>query len=277
MTEKWTRAPKLVLWGAEYDGQGRAYVDPTDDNARFPSVTSILKHAPKADLMGWAAMKVAERARDRPDIVMGDPDLVVQRLQYAHTDYRDERGEVGTGVHAKIQADFEDSWDFPKLNEEQERILLQFRDFCRVYQVKILQVEFTVKISCGVMGTADAIIEYTEPLTGEVKIGLVDWKTSKKIWEEHMLQLSALAHGDYLLEEVAEGEGFLRKGRVKAENSWWKRAEMPKFDAVAAIHLREDFWSFEELDKRLWDVYYEKYKAYVAVEKASQAIKEALK
>lgn len=274
---KWTRAPRLVLWGSEYDGQGRAYLDPTDDNARFPSVTSVLKHAPKADLMAWSAEKVAERARDRPDIVLGDPDLVVRRLQYAYTDYRDERGEIGTSVHAKIQADFEGSWDFPELTEEAERMLAQFQDFLDVYRVKILLSEFTVKIGCGVMGTADAIIEYTDPLTGEVKTALVDWKTSKKIWEEHFLQLSALAHADYRLQEVPEGEGFLRKGRVKAENSWWKRADVPKFDTVAAVHLREDFWSFEELDKSLWEVYYSKYVAYVAVEAASRAIKEALK
>lgn len=265
-----------MLWGAEYDGQGRAYVDPTDGNARFPSVTSIFKHTPKSDLISWATMKVAEKARDRTDIVMGDPDKVVDRLRYAHNEYRDERAEVGTNVHATIQAEAEDAWDFPELNEEEEAIVEQFHDFCETYQVEILVSEFTVKVPCGVMGTGDAIIRYVDPFTGESRVAMLDWKTSRRIWEEHKLQLSALANAEYMLREVEEGApgAFLRKGKVKAENSWWVRAPIPKFDTVAVVQLRADYWEFEEIDIASIPTYYRKYEALVAVDAASRAIKE---
>lgn len=271
MAQKWSRAPKLVLWGSEYEGDGRAYVNPATDE-RVPSVTSVLKHAPKADLMGWSALKVAERARDRPDIVMGDPDKVVDRLRYAHTDFRDERAWVGSGVHRWVEADFEGSWDRPELDEEQEAMYENWLDFCETYKVKVLYSEFTVWLEFAA-GTGDAIIECTDPFSGETFICLIDLKTSRKLWEEHKLQLSALAHAKQYFQEVGPGDGgHRRKGRVKAEDSWWILEDMPHFDKVGIVHLREKFWDFEIIPNEHLPVYYKKFKLYVQIDKVSREI-----
>ena len=89
----WSKAPKLALWSGEGEGNGRTYVNPVDDS-RHPSVTTILKNTPKADLMGWSAFKVAEVAIERYADLGGDPEQVMKWLPYAHTDYRNERGWV---------------------------------------------------------------------------------------------------------------------------------------------------------------------------------------
>lgn len=274
--KKWARAPKLALYAGEGNGQGRTYRDPTDGDSLWPSVTTILKQEDKSDLVQWAATKVAEKARDRPDIVLGDPDLVLNRLQYAHNEFRDERAEVGTGVHAFIEAEHKGTWDYPELDEEQNAMLEQWWEFCRVYKVTILRSEFTVRGE-HTMGTADLLIEYTDPFSGEVLIAIVDVKTSRKLWDSHNMQLAALGAGKYILTEVEEGtEGaFLRKGRTKKENSWWVREDMPKFDVLAKLHIRADMYDFEEVEDA--DLHYGVFVAYAGVAAAKQKLKEARK
>lgn len=275
---KWSKAPKLALYAGEGNGQGRTYVDPTDGDSRWPSVTTVLKHEDKSGLVQWAATKVAEKARDRPDIVMGDPDLVVQKLQYAHNDFRDERAEVGTGVHAWFQAQAEGSWDFPELDDEQVAMTEQLERWMEDYEVEILLVEFTVR-GPNYMGTADIYVRYHDPLTGEVLYAIVDIKTSKNLWESHDMQLAALGAGEYILREVSDdSEGaYLRKGRVKAENSYWERGEMPHWDVLVKLHIREDFYDHVVVDPRLESLYYEKFQAYNAIGNIQQKMKEAVK
>ena len=277
-SEKWSKAPKLALYAGEGFGQGRTYVDPTDKDSRWPSVTTILKHEDKSHLVQWAATKVAEKARDRPDIVMGDPDLILNRLQYAHDEFRDERAEVGTGVHAWFQAEAEGTWDYPELDEEQVAMTQRLEEWLEDYQVEILLVEFTVRGDLY-MGTADIYVRYVDPLTGEVRYAIVDIKTSKNLWETHDMQLAALGAGRYILREVADGSdgAYKRKGRVKAEDSYWERGEMPYWDVLAKLHVREDFYDFVEVDPRLIDLHYEKFMAYTHIQEIEQRKKEAVK
>ncbi|QIG58615.1 exonuclease [Microbacterium phage Hubbs] len=274
---KWSKAPKLSLYSGEGNGQGRTYKDPTDGDSLWPSVTTVLKHEPK-DLMQWSATKVAEKARDRPDIVMGDPDLVVQKLQYAHTEFRDERAEVGTGVHAWYQAQHEGTWDYPDLDDEQVAMTEQLEQWMVDWKVRIIWVERTIR-GDGYMGTADILAEVTDPLTDETFIALIDIKTSKNLWETHDMQLAALGNGMYTLVEVPEGtEGaFKRKGKTKKEDSWWVREDMPQWDMLAKLHIREDFYDFVPVDPRLIDLHYEKFLRYVDIQDIEQRKKEAVK
>lgn len=274
----WSKAPKLSLYSGEGFGQGRSYKDPTDSDSLWPSVTTVLKHEDKSHLMQWAATKVAERARDRPDIVLGDPDLVVQKLQYAHNDFRDHRAEIGTGVHAWYQAQAEGTWDYPELDDEQVAMTEQLEEWMEDYQVRVIWVEFTVRGE-NYMGTADIYIEYTDPLTGERKFAIVDIKTSNKLWETHDMQLAALGKAKYALREVEKDTpgAFKRKGRVKAEDSYWVREEMPKWDVLAKLHVRDHFYEFVEVDPRLIDLHYEQFQHYTGIHNVIQRKKEAVK
>ena len=276
-SEKWSKAPKLSLWSGEGDGQGRTYVDPTDGDSRWPSVTTVLKHEPK-DLSQWSATKVAEKARDFPEIALGDPDLVVQRLQYARNEFRDERAEVGTGVHAWFQAQHEGTWDYPELDDEQVAMTERLEEFLVDWKVRIIWVERTVR-GLNFMGTGDILAEVTDTLTGETFIVLIDIKTSRNLWETNDMQLAALGHGLYTLVEVPEGtEGaFRRKGKTKKFDSWWIREEAPKWDMLAKLHVREDFYDLVPVDPRLIDLHYEKFLRYVDIQDIEQRKKEAVK
>lgn len=274
---KWAKAPFLAQYAYEADAQGRKYRDPFS-GAVVPSVTTVLKNTPKADLMGWAAMKVAERARDRPDIVMGDPDKVVDRLRYAHTDYRNERGEVGTGVHQTIQAEFEGTWDFPDLDEEQVAMLDQWAAFVELYDAKVLLSEFTV-FGDGYAGTADAIMEWADPLTGERHISLVDFKTAAGLHDEHRYQLAALAKARFWARRVDGGEaGAVRLPPKKdLPESFWVKSETPAFDSVYLLQLRADFFEFEEVRQEELPILGDVFDNYVSLWNNLERLKEMRK
>lgn len=278
MAGDWSRAPFLALWATEADGQGRIYVNPFTDE-RVPSVTSVLKEVPKG-LERWSAMKVAERARDRPDIVLGDPDRVVDRLISAPTDFRNERGEVGTMIHQTIQADHEGSWQYPTLDDEQRGMMDRWYEFVEDYKVKILLNEFTV-FGDGYAGTADLLIEYTDPFTGEVLTSICDAKTSAGIWETHFYQLAALKsaqdHAQRIFSEVPDPDVFTLKKRGDLPESRWMRYDNPALaaDKAHVLQLREGFYKFEEVQ----DIpeQYGIFRAYLGVRTAKGRLKEAQK
>ena len=274
--KKWSKAPKLSLYSGEGFGQGRTYVDPTDGDSRWPSVTTVLKHEDKSGLVQWAADQVAAKAVDRTDIIMGDPDKAFNRLRYAHNDVRDIRAEIGTGVHQTVEAEFKGEWDLPELDDEQTEMLERWAEFCEAYSVEILESEFTVR-GDRYMGTADLLMRVTDPISGEVSVVLGDLKTSKNIWNGHRSQLSALARGEYLLREVEEGHpgAFKRKGRVKAEDSWWVREEMPHFDEVAVIQVRADKFEYEVVENQ--DLWYSIFQSYIDIHEAHAELRERSK
>lgn len=277
MSKKWARAPFLAQWAYEADGQGRTYVNPFTGE-KVPSVTTVLREEDKSDLRRWTAMKVAEKARDRVDIVLGDPDQVVSRLIGAADEFRDERAEVGTGVHQTIQADFEGSWEYPELNDEQMAMLEQWHAFVRDYRVKILLNEFSV-FGDGYAGTADLLIEYTDPFDGGRRVSLTDLKTSASIWDSHRYQLAALKTATAWAERVIEPAGgsvaLKKKGDLPA--SHWVERKNPALDADGAhvLQLREGFYVFEPVENIA--EHYEIFRAYLSVRQAKDRLKEAEK
>lgn len=244
--------PILAQYARENEHEGRAYRDP-ETLATYPSVTTVLKNSPKADLMRWAARIVAEKARDRPDIVMGDPDKVVDRLQYAPNDFRDERGWVGSGVHKAVEAELSGMFHVDEeFTREQERMMERFDEFLDQYEIVPILTECTVLIPCrdgaSVMGTLDGFWRVTDRWTSESYVALADVKTSKRVWAEHEYQLSALAKASHWFEQVGEpGEGVLVHKHPKLGKTYWVKHEGYPFeiDQVRILHLREDFFAWE--------------------------------
>lgn len=262
--------PILAQYARENEHTGRAYRDP-ETGVQYPSVTTVLKNTPKGDMMRWAARMVAERARDRPDIVLGDPDKVVDRLQYAPSDYRDERGWVGSGVHKSVEAQLRGIWwEDPEFTPEQERIMESFDMFLDAYEVEPVLNETTVLVPCGdrgaVMGTLDGVWwvrdRYAE---SKPRLTLVDLKTSKSIWPEHEYQLSALYNASHWFEMVEEGaEGALLHKHPKLGKTWWLKREFD-FDIrdVRILHLTELGYGWEKVADL--EDNFEIYKDYVSL------------
>lgn len=238
--------PILAQYARENEFEGRAYRDP-ETGIQYPSVTTVLKNSPKADLMRWAARVVAERARDRVDIVLGDPDKVVDRLQYAPSDYRDERAWVGSGVHRAVEAQMLGIWYEPEeFTPEQERIMDWFDVFLEDYRIEPVLTECTV-LGDGYMGTLDGLWKVTDRWTGETFHVLLDLKTSKSLWPEHEYQLAALANATHWFEMVEEGTpGAHMHKHPKLGKTWWLKHEgLPHFDQVRILHVTKSGYNFQ--------------------------------
>jgi hypothetical protein len=233
--------PILAQYARENEFEGRAYRDP-ETGTQYPSVTTVLKNTPKADMMRWAARVVAEKARDRVDIVLGDPDKVVDRLQYAPTDHRDYRGWVGSGIHRLVEAHTRGIWyELDDMTPEQERIMGSFDIFLNDYDIEPVLTEATVLID-GAMGTLDGVWRVTDRWTKVSKLVLMDLKTSKSVWPEHEYQLSALASATHWFEMVEEGvDGAHMHKHPKLGKTWWLKHEWDfEFDEVRILHLTKE-------------------------------------
>lgn len=220
--------PKLASYANENDGDGRYYTHPLTKE-RLPSVTAVLKLTPKEDLIGWVAKVIAEWCNDNIDKLMSmSRDQGVGVARYRHNDYRNDRAQVGTGVHETIEAEHTHSWQFPELDDEQLLIMEQWRLLNLEWEITPLRSEFTVWITGVSAGTADGLWKFRHRLTGEEFTALVDIKTARRIHPEHEYQLAALAHAPVIMEEF--------------EPDNWREIPAPKYDKVVILHLRAPQW-----------------------------------
>ena len=189
---------------------GIYYIDSVD--RQLPSVTSILqKVISKPALTYWISQKVAEYAFAHPDGSMEDAINAPNRV-------RDTAGRKGQDIHSIIEqhakglpinvADHNEPWKahveaYVKFMDQIPHQVLETEKMCWS-----LEYEYA--------GRLDAIIELGE------KIYLVDYKTSKQIYRETTLQLTA-----YKLALEEQGT---------------------KIDALAVVHLKNDgAYAFHEV------------------------------
>lgn len=262
-------APVLSLWGdANAYKEGRAYKNPFTDE-RLPSVTTILKMADKGGLAQWAADKAMEWAVVNWSLLgqRSDEDAL-KAGRYRWKDVRDERAEVGTGVHETVEAIHTGSDVRPFLDDEQDRIMERFDEFNFVHHVVPVYTEFTVWSPDAYAGTADGLWL----IDGE--LWLIDVKTSKNIWPEHFCQLAALRHAPLALIRVPEGTEDAVPHKDKEKNiSWWVQIDNPALqaDKVGILHLREDKWELVQVENL--ELHQAKFDGYAQVHSATQKLK----
>lgn len=253
------RLADIALWSPDYrtsEDDARMYRDPRDGK-RYPSVTSVLKLVDKSGLSQWAVNLALEWAVENWAFLgQRSNEEAIRAGKYRWKDFRDERAGVGDGVHAAIEAEHLMSWDVPELNDEQKRIMDQWRLLNEKHEIVPILSEFTVfDTDLGYAGTADGYWMIDGVPT------LVDIKTSRKTWEDHFFQLAALWHApDWLLE---------------TEEMVWTPEPSRDMEACALIHLREDsheiVWA--EMDKMPY--YWGVFEAYAKVWYARDALRLA--
>ena len=245
--ERYSKAPELALWATENEGDGRAYSDPFEPKSRFPSVTTVLKLVEKSALVGWAARKVAEKAIERWMDMGRDPEQIMKWLPFAHNAYRDDRGWVGSGLHAAIDADCKGEWFVHELNDEQKAMFAQWEHAKAALMIRVRLSEFTVRIG-DTMGTADLLIDISEDFGDTWETLIVDSKSSRSIWPEHKMQLGILSKATHYFEKVPEGtpgaalHKYTDPETKKPVKTYWLKKPMPHFDGAAILHIREDSW-----------------------------------
>ena len=136
----------------------------------------------KPALIGWAARTAAETMSLNPTISIQEAASSIYKT-------RDKAGARGTDVHHIIDNIIKGG----KVDEEAIQKIPQvmaYRKFCEAMPHKVIFSERTIwDIDNGFAGTADALVK-----DNSGKIWLLDWKTSKGVYNDYFIQLSAYKH-----------------------------------------------------------------------------------
>ncbi len=187
---------------------GRVYVWPPEPpfELEVPNVTGIISGGlPKPFLKGWAAREVATAAVTRPGAWRaiqeneGDAAAIdyLKGAPYRHTR---KRADVGTEVHDVIERRIKGQHDPEDVSEEAKGFLRGYERFEREWRPTFEHAEVTIYSRLWeYAGTADGVATLgARPDLGRV---IVDWKTSKALYADNAMQLTALAKGDFIAVE----------------------------------------------------------------------------
>lgn len=234
----------------------------------FPGVTTVLKMLDKPGLIDWSVMLTLDWANDNHQYLGTHSDEQVLRAgRYRHKDVLNERAEIGTAVHEFADVLMNDGFAYPDLNEEAEQAVGQFLAFMDSGRFGgALATEVTViNETLGYGGTFDLI-----GIVDNV-VSMCDLKTSKNLWWEHELQLSALANAEYMV--VEEPDGF------------WSYHPMPEFDALKLIQVRPDYWDprkktvlpafydIHDVEKDEWGLHFRAFAGILEAAKVKRELK----
>lgn len=204
--------------GLAQDEQHNYYLD---GKGPITSVTTILKIVDKSGpLIGWAKRITAEaalrHAAELPKWVVdfGD-DGAVGMLTKASNVIRDKAANAGAEIHQFAEAITRGQEVV--VPEELAPFVVSYRKWVADFEPEFLAAEEMVYSRHGYAGTFDAIVR----IAGEV--WMLDYKTSKGVYEETALQLAAYANADFI---GRPGDPL--------------RYEIPAVDQYGVVHIRPE-------------------------------------
>lgn len=215
-------------------GGSRLYVHP-ETAEKQPGVTSVLGMLGKPFLAPWSAKLVAEFAvanlGEIVGLTMREPAAAIELMKGAPRRYTANAADRGTQAHDIFER-MAKGETLGRLHPEMQPYAKAFGEFLDEFRPRFRYLEATIWSETGgwagsfdVMADFDADVLGLDPAEGpQLLVG--DWKTTKSVYEEVALQLSAYAAGDYIVE--ADGE----------------RIELPKVDGGFVFHVAHDgTWS----------------------------------
>lgn len=234
----------------------------TINETEYPSVTAILGQLDKPALIHWALNCFEEKAIEMIEDDNCDLSIVTQYkdlLAEAKKNFRnvgDKAKDIGTQVHDAIEHYVKYNKDLiGELAPEVENGFLAFLEWEKNTVSEWLESEIrTYNPVVGYAGTYDAIFKDKDG-----NVVMVDFKTSKAVYDEYWFQLAAyrecrhVAYGEY--------EVFFKRGQTATY-----KYDLPKIhiDDVAVLRLdketglpeykirkrervAKDYWSFFSL------------------------------
>lgn len=212
-------------------GGSRFYVDPDNGAIKVPGVTSVVGMAPKDFLTYWNAKIVAETAVEQIDTVVRlaerDPAGAVDYLKGAPRRFTRAASDLGSAAHDL----FERLARGEVINDRHVHVDIKrhvrwFREFLDEIQPEFLHMEETVwSDTHQYAGSFDAIAK----VDGEVVV--LDWKTSRAIYDSVALQLSAYRFADRII--------------LSSDGS---SVAMPQMVGGAALHVRPEGWALHPVE-----------------------------
>lgn len=170
----------------------------------FPRVTSILRviGGDKVEgLIRWAATEERKAVLEAAGTVLNTSKGMTTQAQFIadvekalgparqHQKQLQKGGEIGSAVHQAVHEYLRDgAWGV--LADEALRPVVAFQEWWGKSGLKAVRMEQPVWDSeLGYAGTIDLIAEHPEK-----GLGLIDFKTSKGIYDEHHIQVAAYMH-----------------------------------------------------------------------------------
>jgi hypothetical protein len=193
-------------------------------NENYWSVTTIIGGGvPKPALLPWGIKMVAEAAvemaNELPAMVARDRDEAVRYLKGSPYAKRDAAADLGTDVHAALEAHTLGK-PMPPWTAAIRPYMEQFVRFLTDFTPAFAATEASVYNRAEhYAGTLDAIATLTLPLHAEPGTYLFDVKTGKDVYSEVALQLAAYRHAEFI--GLPDGS----------------EAPMPPVDGALALHL----------------------------------------
>lgn len=208
-------------------GGSRFYIDPEDGHIKVPGVTSVVGMLPKDFLTFWAAKESAEAAVTNWDIVsqlvQRDPAGAVDYLKNAHRRKSKAASDLGSAAHDLFERQARGDVINPRhVHQDIKAHVRWFDQFLQEVQPEFLHLEETVwSDTHHYAGSFDAIAR----IDGETVI--LDWKTSKAVYDSVALQLSAYRYADrIILADTGES------------------VDVPDLSGGAVLHVRPEGWQF---------------------------------
>jgi len=165
-------------------GKGRHYQHPTTGEL-VPSVTNVIGVLDKPALPRWSAKMVAETAyRMRHSLAGMERNEAVDMLKGSPWSKSKRAADRGTDIHGWLEARLND-WVLPELSDDAKPYQQAAEDWYMAHDLEVIGTEVTM-FHPLYAGTCDFIAK----VDGRLTIG--DFKTSKAIYDEAALQLSAL-------------------------------------------------------------------------------------
>jgi len=227
--------PKLRVRSSGHGGSG--YKHPHTGEV-VPGVTTVLKKLEKPAIAQWAVDNTAAYAVANIDGLLSrteEQGFGFLRWYWKRdpikgdmTDIRNysngvlnDAAELGTLAHDWIAAETDDKFPYPDITNAPDyfwEMKSEWEKWRDAHEIEPLHTEVTLwNRESGYAGTADAIWNI------DGKTTLVDIKTSRNTWDEHWMQLVALAECDKMLVEV-DGE--------------WVERDMELVEDIALLHIR---------------------------------------
>ena len=253
-------------------GRGRVYVG--EDGKQYASVTTILNVINKPALIPWAKKQSLEKVKfvlqnhvmngTLPEIKSTDDiDAIINEASKTPDKALQLAGDFGSHAHALIEkvinARIHNDKE-PVITADFKVVMESFEMFCEQYNPVFVGSEVQVcyrpaytKIRYA--GTVDAVIIHEDnPI-------VVDFKTSKGIYDEHRLQVGAYSYALHRLNQ--KHHGIAGQGNIRAgKNS--------PFDMAWVVKLSKD-QAGVEIDKVITEA---SYRAFENATKLYYKLKE---
>jgi hypothetical protein len=274
--------PKLRVRSSGHGGSG--YKHPVTGQV-VPGVTTVLKKLDKPGVTQWAVDNTAAYAVANIDGLLNrteEQGYGFLRWYWKRDPLQDDQDDIrnfsngvlndaanlGTMMHDWVAADH-GGQPYPDVTFAPEyfwEMVAQWDEWVANNDVEPLFTETTFwSEQYGYAGTADGLWTINGVPT------LVDVKTSRNVWDEHLMQLSALGACDYALIENDKNE--------------WEEIPIPSFSQYALLHVRpsdtdkhgepmEAFCRLEVVDMGEIPVHFEAFRGLLAVSEAQNHLRE---